>query len=197
MTDEVAALVLRDNYLQSQAISLHEARRPTRLSEHAHLIRSLELDGVLDRALEFLPTAEEIEERRQRRRGPDAAGTRDGARLRQDRAQQPAHPLRRAGGSVPLKELDRYFPDRSCRRDTGSLTRASPASREIIATATTNSIVNRMGPTFVARTQEDTGADAATVARAYTVAREVFDMRELWRAIEQLDNRIPATVSTR
>ena len=51
-----------------------------------------------------------------------------------------------------------------------------------------------MGPNFVARTQQDTGADAATVARAYTVAREAFDVRELWRAIEQLDNRVPATV---
>ena len=63
MTDDVGALVLRDNYLQSQAISLLEANAAERLGEHAHLIRALELDGLLDRALEFLPSAEEIEER--------------------------------------------------------------------------------------------------------------------------------------
>ena len=49
MTDDVGQLVLRDNYLQSQAISLLQAAAPERLGEHAHFIRSLELDGVLDR----------------------------------------------------------------------------------------------------------------------------------------------------
>ena len=64
--------------------------------------------------------------------------------------------------------------------------------REIIATATTNSLVNRMGPSFVSRAQEDTGASPARIARTYTAAREVFEMRELWSQIEALDNRIPA-----
>ena len=82
MTDDVAALVLRDNYLQSQALSMLEARAATDLLEHAHTIRSLEVSGLLDRALEFLPTAEEIEERHKARPRPDAPGARDPARLR-------------------------------------------------------------------------------------------------------------------
>jgi glutamate dehydrogenase len=49
-----------------------------------------------------------------------------------------------------------------------------------------------MGPTFVARTQQDTGADAATVARAYTIAREALEVREMWQSIEELDTRIAA-----
>jgi glutamate dehydrogenase len=64
--------------------------------------------------------------------------------------------------------------------------------REIIATATTNSLVNRMGPTFVPRAQEDTGAEPAQIARAYTAAREIFAMREVWEQIEALDNRVAA-----
>ncbi|HEV7716276.1 MAG TPA: hypothetical protein VGO53_11810, partial [Steroidobacteraceae bacterium] len=52
--------------------------------------------------------------------------------------------------------------------------------------------VNRMGPTFVPRTQEETGAKPDEIARAYTAAREIFDMRKLWARIEALDNRIPA-----
>jgi glutamate dehydrogenase len=63
MTDEVAHLVLRDNYLQSQALSVLETRAVSDLLEHAHSIRSLELSGALDRALEFLPGAEEMTER--------------------------------------------------------------------------------------------------------------------------------------
>ena len=58
--------------------------------------------------------------------------------------------------------------------------------REIIATAVTNSTVNRMGATFCLRVQEDTGADSAQIAKAYTAAREIFSAREWWSQIESL-----------
>ena len=44
------------------------------------------------------------------------------------------------------------------------------------------------------RAQDDTGADPAAIARAYTIAREVFAVRDIWAQIEDLDNRIPAAV---
>ena len=58
-TDEVAALVLRNNYLQSQAISLMERRAVEDLGEHQQLLRWLERHGELDRAVEFLPDDED------------------------------------------------------------------------------------------------------------------------------------------
>jgi len=193
MTDEVAALVLRDNYLQSQAISLLHATAAERLGEHAHFIRSLELDGVLDRALEYLPSTEEIEERRRTGQGltrPELAMVLSYAKiaLNQQLMQSdvPEDPYL-------SQELDRYFPPRLARR-YGELLGRHRLKREIIATATTNSIVNRMGPTFVNRMQQDTGADAAAVARAYSIARESFEVRETWRSIEALDNQVPAAV---
>jgi glutamate dehydrogenase len=193
MTDEVAALVLRDNYLQSQAISLLEVAAPERLGEHAHFIRSLELDGVLDRGLEYLPSAEDIDERRRAGQGltrPELAMVLSYSKI--------ALNSQLILSDVPEdpylgRELDRYFPDRLSHR-YAKLLGEHRLKREIIATATTNSIVNRMGPTFVARTQQDTGADAATVARAYTIAREALEVRDLWQAIEKLDNRVAATV---
>jgi glutamate dehydrogenase len=193
MTDDVGELVLRDNYLQGQAISILEATAAERLGEHAHFIRSLELDGVLDRALEFLPSGEELEERRRAGRGltrPELAMLLSYAKIAL--SQQLIH------SDVPEdpylgQELDRYFPDRLAKRYV-ALLGEHRLKREIITTSTTNSIVNRMGPTFVARTCQDTGVDAASVARAYTIAREVFDVREIWRAIERLDNRVPAGV---
>jgi glutamate dehydrogenase len=66
--------------------------------------------------------------------------------------------------------------------------------REIIVTAVTNSMVNRMGPGFAVRTQEDTGADVGSIARAYSIAREITDMRDLWADIEALDDRAPAAL---
>ena len=191
MTEDVGQLVLRDNYLQSQAISLLQAGAPERLGEHAHFIRSLELDGLLDRALEYLPNAEEIEDRRRAGLGlvrPEIAMLLSYAKI--------ALSAQLIQSDVPedpylSQELNRYFPPRLATR-YGKLLGEHRLKREIIVTATTNSIVNRMGPTFVARTQQDTGADAATVARAYSIAREVFEVRDLWTAIERLDNKVAA-----
>jgi glutamate dehydrogenase len=88
-------------------------------------------------------------------------------------------------------ELERYFPAPIQQRFPRAIARHR-LRREIIATATTNSLVNRMGPTFVSRAQEDSGAEPAQVARAYSAAREIFTMREVWEQIEALDNRVPA-----
>jgi glutamate dehydrogenase len=91
------------------------------------------------------------------------------------------------------RELERYFPAAVARRFGLAIPRHR-LRREIIATATTNSLVNRMGPTFVPRAMDDTGAQAGQVARAYSVAREVFELRDRWAQIETLDNRVPAAV---
>ncbi len=196
MTDDVAALVLRDNYLQSQAISLLEATASERLGEHAHFIRSLELDGVLDRSLEYLPSGEEIEDRR--RAGQTLVRPELAIMVSYAKIALNAQLIQSDVPEDPYLglELNRYFPERLTRRFR-RLLGDHRLRREIIATATTNSIVNRMGPTFVARAQQDTGADAATVARAYAIAREAFEVRETWNAIEALDNRVASSVQYR
>ena len=88
-------------------------------------------------------------------------------------------------------EVQRYFPAPLRKRYAREIPRHR-LKREIVATATTNSLVNRMGPVFVTRAQEETAADPAVIARAYTIAREIFSMRALWAEIESLDNRVPA-----
>ena len=193
MTDEVAALVLRNNYLQSQAISISEFQTKQRLSEAAYVIRALERSGDLNRGLEFLPTEEEIAERRQAGEGltrPELAITLSYCKIWLYRAlihsNVPEDPYLSA-------ELKRYFPLPVQKRFAARLKRHR-LRREIIATAITNSMINRVGPVFPVRAQDDTGADPAAVARAYSIAREVFALRYIWSQIEALDNRIPATV---
>src|SRR5690625_5194017 len=63
MTDDVARLVLVDNYQQNQALNLAALQAPARLDEHGRLIRYLEREAGLDRQLEFLPTDEALRER--------------------------------------------------------------------------------------------------------------------------------------
>jgi glutamate dehydrogenase len=192
MTDEVAHLVLRDNYLQSQALSVLETRAVSDMLEHAHSIRSLELSGALDRALEFLPGAEEITERHKAGHGltrPELAILLAYSKM--------ALYSRLIDSDVPedpylAHELERYFP-RIMQQRLGKYLHQHRLRREIIATATTNSMVNRMGPTFARRVQEDTGAGAATVVRAYAIARESYEMRATWSQIEALDTKIKAS----
>ena len=90
MTEQIAALVLGNNYAQTQALSMMDSRAAERLGEHARLIRVLEARGLLDRALEFLPSDEQIEERRASRARPHAAGARDHPELLEDRAARAA-----------------------------------------------------------------------------------------------------------
>jgi glutamate dehydrogenase len=193
MTDEVAALVLRNNYLQGQAISTSEVQAKERLSESAYVIRVLERSGDLNRSLEFLPSEEEIAERRKAGEGltrPELAITMSYGKIWLYKAlinsNVPEDPYLSA-------ELIRYFPTPVRERFAARLKRHR-LRREIIATAITNSLINRMGPVFPVRAQDDTGRDPAAIARAYTIAREVFAVRDIWAQIEGLDNRIPAAV---
>jgi glutamate dehydrogenase len=191
MTNEVAALVLRNNYLQGQAISVLELHAGPRLAEYQHLIRSLERSGDLNRALEFLPNDDELAERR--KSGSSLTRPELAILLAYSKIWLNNHLL---ASNVPedpylSSELERYFPAPVRERFPKAIPQHR-LRREIIATATTNSLVNRMGPTFVPRAQEDTGAQPAQIARAYTAAREIFGMRDLWAQIEALDNKASA-----
>jgi hypothetical protein len=89
-------------------------------------------------------------------------------------------------------ELRRYFPEALRKRFARDIDQHR-LRRELIVTATTNSLVNRMGPVFAWRAIEETGASIGQIARAYTIAREAFSMRDTWRAVEALDSKVPAS----
>jgi len=189
MTDEVGALVLRDNYLQNQAISVMERMSVSRLGSKQHFIRTLEAAGQLDRAMEDLPSDVEFAERRARGQGltrPELSILLSYSKivlfnqlLDSDVPEDP----------YMAKELVRYFPRPLQERYQEHMQRHR-LRREIVTTAVTNSMVNRMGATFVMRMQEDTGESPAEIAKAYAIAREVFDVRSLWIDIEGMDGLV-------
>ena len=193
MTDEVADLVLRNNYLQTQAISMSEVRSVERIDEMARLITNLEKTGLLDRELEFLPDEAEIEDRRLRKQGftrPELAVILSYAKIDlYDGLIDSGQTLEDFLVVDPL----RYFPAVLRKRYADYLP-GHRLSREILATLIANDLINRMGPSFVKRVQGDTGADVVTVARAYTVARQLCQAGPLYKTIEGLDNELPAEV---
>ena len=193
MTDEVAKFVLRNNYLQTQSISMMEARARERLDETARLITNLEKTGLLDRDLEFLPDEVEIDERRQRKQGltrPELAVILSYAKIDLYEGLDGSD---QALDDFLTTDPQRYFPP-VLRRRFQEFIPDHRLSRQILATLIANNIVNRMGPAFLKRVQVDTGADTVTIARAYVVAREVSQARDIWHSIEDLDNKIPAKV---
>ena len=189
MTDEVAALVLRNNYLQTLAISLSERRGLGDLGFEARLMSVLEGAGRLDRAIEFLPDEAALVARRQEERGltrPELAVLLAYAKL--------ALHDELLASSVPDdpylgRELERYFPS-ALRERFPDAVASHRLRREIIATQLANAIVNRGGPAIVTRLVDDTGADATTIAAAYAAARDSFGLVDLYRGIDGLDGRI-------
>jgi glutamate dehydrogenase len=153
----------------------------------------LERLGRLDRAVEFLPGDEAIEEMRNAGVGlsrPEisvlyayAKIALYGELLESDLPDDP----------YLASELDLYFPKPLVKK-LGKYIRRHRLRREIIATRLSNSMVNRASMVFALMAQEQTGRGASDVARAYVVARDAFGLRELWAAIEALDNKVPARV---
>ena len=195
MTDDVAELVLRDNYLQSQSISLVEFQGVKLLDGQAKLMRDLERIDRLDRRLEFLPSDAVLEERRQSRRGltrPEIAILLAYSKIAvyNDLVESDLPDDPRL-----TDDLVRYFPQAMQQRLKDAIL-AHRLRREIIATHAANSMVNRVGPGFIARMRDETGRQTHEVAWAYVAARDVFELRSVWDEIEALDNRVPAGKQT-
>lgn len=196
MTEDVAELVLHNNYRQTQGLTLSQARAPELLDEQHRFMRELEHKGDLDRPVERLPDDETVAERQKAGVGltrPELAVLQAYAKneafeaIRHDEALHTAY----LSG-----ELERYFPLALSERFAGPV-RSHPLRADIIATVLANHIINRMGSTFLFRVRAKTGARAMDVTQAYFASRDVYNARELWQAIDRLDNQVPASLQTR
>jgi glutamate dehydrogenase len=193
MTDEVARLVLRNNYQQTLALSLAERRGLEDLGFQQRLMQTLEKRGDLDRGLEFLPDELAIAERRKRNAGltrPELAVLLAYAKL--------SLYSELLDSSVPDdpylgRELVRYFPKEMSKRYPDAL-HAHRLRREIIATQLTNSMINRGGATVIVRIADQTGAASPAIVSAFAAVRNSYDLIELNSEIDALDNKVSGKV---
>ena len=189
MTDDVAALVLRNNYQQTLALSLAEGRRAEDVPFAQSFMHMLEAEGRLDRSVEFLPSDEILDERAKRGDGltrPELAVLLAYAKLALDdqiRASDvPDDPYFEV-------ELTGYFPVAMRERFASDIA-AHRLRREIIATQLSNAVINRAGPTVAARLASGSGFDPALMTRAYAAVRDSFGLHDLDTAIDALDGKI-------
>lgn len=189
MTDEVAHEVLINNHLQTLALSLSERHSLSNLGFQTRLIHSLEEAGLLDRAVEKLPGDAELAERKKKRRAltrPELAVLLAYAKigLYFELMKSPA-----LDDPYFTQVLVDYFP-KTVRERFAADVEQHTLRREIIATTLSNVAINRGGPTFEVRLRDETGRDAGEIVSAFVVAMEVFQLANLFEAVDALDNKL-------
>jgi glutamate dehydrogenase len=193
MTDEVGDMVLVDNYLQTQCISLTSSQAPALLEEHSRFMSHLESQDLLNRHIEYLPDHETIADRLADQKGlvrPEIAVLVSYAKMTMfDALMQSSLP----DDPYLEKRLHGYFPTRLSQHYAPAIN-AHRLRREIIATQLVNDLVNRLGPSFAFRLEDEIGATTVEVCKAFDIVSNVFRMNDIWHDIESLDNTVPDTV---
>ncbi|MGS2716571.1 NAD-glutamate dehydrogenase [Eionea flava] len=191
MTNTVSDMVLTNNYYQTQSISLAQQEALFRLEEYRRLINTLEASGRLDRELEFIPSDQELLDRR----ADNCSLTR------------PELSVLNCYVKVELKELlatdeiadnaylaswvEKAFPEKLLKKYKHGI-HNHILRKEIIATQLANDMVDSMGITFFNRMMESTGESASAIAMAYVAARDVFQFDDFQEKVKALDYRVPA-----
>ncbi|MFG2113091.1 NAD-glutamate dehydrogenase [Streptomyces sp. NPDC048718] len=196
MTDEVGALVLRNNYAQNTNLANAVAEAASLLQAQQRFMRRLGRDGALDRSLEFLPNDRQIRELLNSGRGltqPELAVLLAYTKI------TVADEL--IGTDLPDDPylrglLHAYFPTLLREQFTEAVD-THPLRREIITTVLVNDTVNSGGSSFLHRLREESGASIEEIVRAQTAARAIFRLNEVWDAVEALDNKVAADIQTR
>jgi glutamate dehydrogenase len=190
MTEDVAELVLKDNRTQTRALTIAENQGYDILASQEHFVDLLEEEGILDRKLECLPTKQQflnLHANRQALTRPELS-----ILLAYSKNSIYNHLIETslADEEYFLKDLLLYFPE-SMREKFAKAINQHPLRREIITTSITNSMVNRVDTFYLHLTSESAGHKFSDIASAYTITRDLFGLRELWKEINGLDGKIP------
>ncbi len=190
MEKEVGALVLSDNYHQTQVIS-NGVQQMSAVTTYIRLLRELEREGFIHRALEALPSDKILKSRSNQGKG----------------LTKPEFSVLMAYSKTTIKNilLNSNFPEEIyCTRyleaefpkvlaeKYGAQMQQHRLKREIVVTQLTNSMVQYMGIAYVHRMYDEVGASPAMSARAFIAALDIFDVESVWCDIEKLDGLVPA-----
>jgi glutamate dehydrogenase len=189
MTENVAELVLDNNYQQTQAIALAHMETHRRTEEYRRVIHYLETTGKLNRALEFLPSDETLSERKNRQEGLTQAELSIlVSYVKADMKEALIHA--ELGDDVYLtRPIEAAFPKVLVNK-FGDAVANHPLKKEIIATQIANDIFNHMGISYLDRMQQSTGVTHADIAKSYIATKEIFALSTIWSAIEALDYKV-------
>lgn len=193
MTDEVSELVLNNNYLQTETLSLEEFSAAETIDLFQRYVVALEKKGKINRELECLPSDEEIAERKALGQGftrPEIA-----VLMAYDKTLLKEQILDSDLPEDPyfLPMLYSAFPKVLCEKYKDEMNKHS-LRREIIATQLSNCVTNAMGINFVSRLHVETGAPVPFIVRVYMLTQELFGLEDIWSKIRELDCKVNSKI---
>ncbi|MET0132873.1 MAG: NAD-glutamate dehydrogenase [Kibdelosporangium sp.] len=194
MTDEVADLVLADNFRQNAVLGVSRAHSAQMVSVHARLVSALEEHDGLNRELEALPSVQkfqELEESGQGLTSPELFTLLAHVKLA---LKEDLLASELPSASVFAARLPEYFPT-PLREQFGPAISAHPLHKQIATTLLANEVVDGAGITYAFRLAEEINASATDAVRAFAVVTRVYDLPTLWRAIDDLGTSVPAAVA--
>lgn len=192
MENEVSALVLSDNYHQTQTIS-NGVYQSTAATTYIRLLRELEREGFINRELEALPSDKTLKSRIPQGQSftkPEfsvlMAYTKNTIKKLLLTSNLPEEPyfMKYLRAEFPKILSERFLPEIENHH----------LKREIILTQLTNTMIQYMGIAYTHRMYDEVGASPAMSTRAFAIALEIFNVEAIWAEIEALDGKVPAQV---
>ncbi len=193
MTDQVADLVLYDNFKQTQAITIAERSSAFTTEMFGRQIEQLEAEGLLDRKVEFLPSPAELlklSQNQEKLTRPELAVLLSYSKMS---IYKELLDSKVSKEKFFEKYLIEYFPEMMQTTFKQEIL-SHQLKKEIIITVITNRIVNQLGGAVLSSIKRETGAHLCDIVRAYTIITEIFNLRELWSKVEGLDGKLEIDV---
>ncbi len=189
MTDDVSSLVLKNNYRQTFALSLANFEGHSRLNEYRRFIQTFEAQGKLNRTLEYLPLDDEINERQSKGKTltlPELSVLISYAKVSLKEALMSSDIT---ADPYIAKEIETAFPTLINHQYSKPLYEHK-LLKEIVGMQIANDLINNLGITAAQRLQENTGESLDNIAKAYIIARDVFQLNAFQGYLKTLDNTI-------
>lgn len=193
MTDDVANLVIKDNYLQTEILEYASARSAEYLPINANFILKLEKLGLLDRKVEFLPSVDEIEERKNKGQGftlPELSVLLAYSKITLNKEILNSHLV---NNEIFNELLLNYFP-KELQNKYDKFILSHYLKKEIIANQLANLIVNKMGITFITRFEDEFRLNLSTIILAFWTVYKLINAEDFFKQVELLDNKVSASV---
>lgn len=193
MTNEVAQLVLKNNYYQNQGVSFLSELSHKHMNLYMQYIDAQEQAGKLKRKLEYLPSNKVLIDRRAKGLGltrPEISVLFSYSKII----------LEEAIGSSDLVDdpalasyVFRAFP-KEIRKKFGAFVLQHQLRKEILSTQLSNHVVTQMGITFIYQMQDETAAAVSDIVRAFIAVYEIFDISDIYAQIQSLDYTIDMAI---
>ncbi|MBN9542489.1 MAG: NAD-glutamate dehydrogenase [Alphaproteobacteria bacterium] len=186
MTDEVSELVLSDNKSQSLAISNEYAFSSDMAIEHTMLLSILEKEGLLNRAVEYLPSDQEMEMRTTNNLGL----TRPEIAVMLAYAKMSLFNKSCASNVFINPYFNHYFMDyfpKEMVRLYGEKLLSHQLRKEIIATVVTNKVINKCGVSFYHLISAETECSVDTFVKAFEATFKIFNIDSIWDKIDHME----------